>query len=76
MCTCIDIGVLNAKLIMSSNDKKMSIGAHHVLLLSQEADVPNVQQGSYESISLFHGDAVYVVTSHTMDQYCPKKLFG
>ena len=48
--------------------------SHHVLLLSQEADVPNVQQRSYESISLFHGDEVYVVTSHTMDQYCPKKL--
>ena len=59
------IGVLNTRLIMSSNDKTEGMGLlpwqqglhskephHHALLLSQETHVPNVQQGSCESIFL------------------------
>ena len=64
MCTCIAMGVLNPKLNMSSNDKKMRVEvcchsnklftaeSHHVLLLSQETGVPNTQHGSCENISL------------------------
>ena len=85
MCTCISMGVLNAKLIISSNDKKMwvrgllswqqdlhSKESHHALLLSKETHVPNVE--SVRVSPCCHGNEVSVVTSHTWTSIGQKNL--
>ena len=86
MCTCITMRVPNAKLIMSSNDKKMMVGfcCHGNKVFKAKSHIIHYycpkrhmyQMPSREAMRLSpccHGSEVSVVKSHTMDQYCAKE---
>ena len=86
MCTCIDMGVLNAKLIMSSNDKKVRVRIcyHANKVFTAKSHTMHYychkrhmyQMPSKEAVRVSpcsYGNEVSVVTSHTMDQYCVKE---
>ena len=86
MCTCIAMGVLNPKLTMSSNDKKMRLEVcchgnkfftakshtmHYYCPKRQVCQMPSKEPVTISPCC--HGNEVSVVTSHTIDQYRSKE---
>ena len=85
ICTCTAMGLLNAKFIMTSNDKKMRVEVccHGKKVLTEKSHTMHYycskrhkyRMSSKEAVRVSpccHGNEVSVVTGHTIDQYCAK----